>query len=233
MASIRREVHLAAKPADVWDALRDVVNAMRGGGDWPSELERAARWYGPVLEAKYDDARVRAADITTLVRIGGNYGSRESFLTDLTLDPPNATSDESGPPHRDDDFVILSTIHSAKGQEWKNVFVLNAVDGCIPSDLGTGSTAELEEERRLLYVAMTRAKDELHLLVPQRFYVSQQTAYGDRHVYGSRSRFIPEALLPLFESSAWPAATPLESSHAPADSTPPIDIAARLRARWR
>src|SRR5262249_10130350 len=131
--------------AEVWDGLRDVVNAMRDGGDWPSELERAAQWYGPVLEARYDDARVRAVDIATFVRLGANYGSRESFLTDLPLDPPNATSDESGPPHRDDDFLILSTIHSAKGQEWKNVFVLNAVDGCIPSDLGAGSTAELEE----------------------------------------------------------------------------------------
>src|SRR5689334_10655585 len=91
--------------ADAWDGLRDIVNSMRSGGDWPSELERASQWYGPVLEAKYDDARVRSADITTLVRIGGNYATRESFLTDLTLDPPNATSDESGPPHRDDDFV--------------------------------------------------------------------------------------------------------------------------------
>ena len=79
-------------------------------------------------------------------------------------------------PLLDEDYLILSTIHSAKGQEWKAVHVLNVVDGCIPSDLGTGSTHELEEERRLLYVAMTRAKDELHLIVPQRFYVHNQSA---------------------------------------------------------
>ena len=121
------------------------VAAAIGRRSWSASTQ----WYEPVLEAKYDDARVRAADITTLVRIGANYASRESFLTDLTLDPPNATSDESGPPHRDDDFVILSTIHSAKGQEWKNVFVLNAVDGCIPSDLGTGSTAETRRRTAL------------------------------------------------------------------------------------
>ena len=95
-------------------------------------------------------------------------------------------------PLLDEDYLILSTIHSAKGQEWKSVFVLNVVDGCIPSDLGTGTTAEIEEERRLLYVAMTRAKDELHLIVPQRFFTHQQSRNGDRHVYASRTRFIPE-----------------------------------------
>ena len=97
-------------------------------------------------------------------------------------------------PLLDEDYLILSTIHSAKGQEWKSVFVLNVVDGCIPSDLGTGTTAEIEEERRLLYVAMTRAKDDLHLVVPQRFFTHGQNAQGDRHVYASRTRFIPNGL---------------------------------------
>lgn len=217
--------------ADVWDALRDVVNAMRhGGGDWPSELERVTQWYGPVLEAKYDDARVRAADIATLGRLGANYASRESFLTDLTLDPPNSTSDESGPPHRDDDFVILSTIHSAKGQEWRNVFVLNAVDGCIPSDLGTGSTAEIEEERRLLYVAMTRAKDNLHIVIPQRFYVTQQGKNGDRNIFAARTRFIPADMTHLFERTSY--ARPSAGGAAARGPLPSVDLAARARSRW-
>src|SRR6202034_3315634 len=95
----------------------------------------------------------------------------------------------------DEDYLILSTIHSAKGQEWKSVFVLNVVDGCIPSDLATGTTAEIEEERRLLYVAMTRAKDHLHLMVPHRFFTHGQNPRGDRHVYASRTRFIPTDLL--------------------------------------
>src|ERR687886_124949 len=116
------------------------------------------------------------------LQISSGYPSRERFLTELTLDPPDATSDESGPPLRDEDYLILSTIHSAKGQEWKSVFVLNVVDGCMPSDLGAGTSAELEEERRLLYVAMTRAKDDLHLVVPQRFFVHGQPVRGDRHV---------------------------------------------------
>ena len=84
------------------------------------------------------------------------------------------------------------------------MFVLNVVDGCIPSDLGTGTTAEIEEERRLLYVAMTRAKDDLHLVVPQRFFTHGQNAHGDRHVYASRTRFIPNALLKHFEAASWP-----------------------------
>jgi DNA helicase-2/ATP-dependent DNA helicase PcrA len=95
--------------------------------------------------------------------------------------PPDATSDQAGVPLLDEDYLILSTIHSAKGQEWKSVFLLNAVDGCLPSDLGTGTSAEIEEERRLLYVAMTRAKDDLHLV--ERFFTYGQSAKGDRHVY--------------------------------------------------
>src|SRR5207245_10674302 len=106
-------------------------------------------------------------------------------------DPPDAPSDKPGPPLRDEDYLILSTIHSAKGQEWKSVFVLNVVDGCMPSDLGAGTSAELEEERRLLYVAMTRAKDDLHLVVPQRFFTHGQAAKGHRHVYPPRTRLTP------------------------------------------
>ena len=178
---------------------------------------------------------MRWADVVQLQRIAATYPSRERFLTEVTLDPPQATSDEAGVPGRDDDYLILSTIHSAKGQEWKSVHVLNVVDGCIPSDMGTGSSDEIEEERRLLYVAMTRAKDELRLLVPQRFYVHQQGAYGDRHVYASLSRFIPNALTPLFEQCSWPAkdesATGVPA--APAGASAPVDLAARVRALWR
>ncbi len=134
---------------------------------------------------------------------------RERFLTDLTLDPPDATSDEAGPPHLDEDYLILSTIHSAKGQEWNAVFVLNGVDGCIPSDMGTGTSDEIEEERRLLYVAMTRARDQLAIMIPQRFYVHQQRGGGDRHLYAARTRFIPDRLLPLFAQRTWfPAGAP-------------------------
>ncbi len=111
------------------------------------------------------------------------------------------------------------------------MFVLNAVDGCIPSDLGTGTTAEIEEERRLLYVAMTRARDALDLIVPQRFFVHGQSVRGDRHVYAARTRFIPHAMLPLFERTLWPVAGPATAPAASREVR--VDIAARVRTMWR
>jgi DNA helicase-2/ATP-dependent DNA helicase PcrA len=105
------------------------------------------------------------------------------------------------------------------------------VDGCIPSDLATGTSAEIEEERRLLYVAMTRAKDYLHLVVPQRFYVQGQPTAGDRHLYAARTRFIPAAILHLFEDRA--ASEPVAASAALPARQPPVDIASRLRRMWR
>jgi DNA helicase-2/ATP-dependent DNA helicase PcrA len=201
--------------------------------DWPADLEIVTRWYEPHLLRLYDDAPVRQRDLVQLHQIASTYSSRERFLTEMALDPPDATSDEAGAPGKDDDYLILSTIHSAKGQEWKTVHILNVIDGCIPSDMGTGTTEEMEEERRLLYVAMTRAKDELQLILPQRFYVHQQSAYGDRHVYASRSRFLPEALTVLFEPVVWPIAVrEVNESSAPINPVGLIDIAARIRQSW-
>ena len=131
----------------------------------------------------------------------------------------------------DEDYLILSTIHSAKGQEWKSVFVLNVVDGCIPSDLGTGTTAEIEEERRLLYVAMTRAKQHLHLIHPLRFFRTQQQHLGDGHVFAPLTRFIPEAIVDRFDSRSWPeGAMVLEANRRDARR---VDVAARMRDMWR
>ncbi|MBI1252678.1 MAG: AAA family ATPase [Alphaproteobacteria bacterium] len=219
-----------AGASEAWRALKEMLAAL-DAAVWPSDLDLVARWYQPVMDGRYDDARVRLGDIEQLQRIGATFGSRQSFLTELTLDPPNSTSDESGPALKDDDYLILSTIHSAKGQEWKSVFVLNVVDGCMPSDLGAGSTAELEEERRLLYVAMTRAKDDLHLITPQRFYHTQQGRGGDKHVYAARSRFLPSALLEKFEQIAW---APAEGAglHSQRGALPQVDLAARARARF-
>jgi DNA helicase-2/ATP-dependent DNA helicase PcrA len=189
-------------------------------------------WYEPHLDRIHEDAQTRRADLLQLEQIASGYPSRERFLTELTLDPPDATSDQAGVPLLDEDYLILSTIHSAKGQEWKSVYLLNAVDGCMPSDLGTGTSAEIEEERRLLYVAMTRAKDDLHLVVPQRFFVHGQQAKGDRHLYASRTRFIPEKLLGLFERTAWPIVAAGTAARATSQG-PKLDIGARTRGMWR
>lgn len=201
-----------------------------GAAGWPLELDLACRWYLPFMEQHYEDAIQRQADLTQLAQIAASYPTRERFLTELTLDPPDATSDQAGPPLLDEDYLILSTIHSAKGQEWSSVFVLNVVDGCIPSDLGVGSTPEIEEERRLLYVAMTRAKDQLHLMVPQRFFTHGQRSFGDRHVYAQRTRFIPNAVTKHFQSRYWPRA---QGASANTRSTrTPIDMKARMRGMW-
>jgi DNA helicase-2/ATP-dependent DNA helicase PcrA len=220
-----------AAAAEHWPAFVETVRLVRGrAAGWPAELDLVRRWYEPHLERIHEDAMLRQADLLQLVQIASTYPSRERFLTELTLDPPDATSDRAGDPLLDEDYLILSTIHSAKGQEWKSVHILNAVDGCLPSDLATGTSAEIEEERRLLYVAMTRAKDHLHVIVPQRFFVHAQRNNGDRHLYASRTRFIPAALLDRFTCCAWPSAAAQEGSVKPARA--PVDLRARVRGRW-
>jgi DNA helicase-2/ATP-dependent DNA helicase PcrA len=213
-----------------WSAFCATIAQLRQS-EWPTDLERARLWYEPHLDRIHEDAETRRADLIQLEQIASGYPSRERFLTELTLDPPDATSDQAGVPLLDEDYMILSTIHSAKGQEWKSVYVLNVVDGCMPSDLGAGTSAELEEERRLLYVAMTRAKDDLHLMIPQRFFTHGQSAQGDRHVYAARTRFIPESLLGLFERASWPLAA--AAAARTASQGPRIDIGARMRGMWR
>jgi DNA helicase II / ATP-dependent DNA helicase PcrA len=181
------------------DTLRELLDALRHATQWPGQLGMVRKWYEPHLERLYEAVAVRTADLEMLEQIANGHPSRESFLSDLTLDPPEAVGDLAGDPLLDEDYLILSTIHSAKGQEWNVVYVLNVVDGCIPSDMATSSKEEIEEERRLLYVAMTRAKDHLELIQPHRFYTGAARRNGDRHIYAPRTRFIPEGLLPLFE----------------------------------
>ncbi len=217
--------------AEHWPAFVEAVRLVRGrAAGWPAELDLVRRWYEPHLNRIHEDAMLREADLLQLVQIGSTYPSRERFLTELTLDPPDATSDRAGDPLLDEDYLILSTIHSAKGQEWKSVYILNVVDGCLPSDLAAGTSAEIEEERRLLYVAMTRARDHLHVIVPQRFFVHGQRSNGDRHMYASRTRFIPAALLDHFECSAWPLAATPGAPVKPARA--PVDIRGRVRRSW-
>jgi DNA helicase-2/ATP-dependent DNA helicase PcrA len=189
-------------------------------------------WYEPHLPRLHDDPQSRAADLAQLEQIAGTYKSMEKFLTELTLDPPDATSGKAKAPNLDDEYTILSTIHSAKGQEWKIVRILNVVDGCIPSDMATKTQSEIEEERRLLYVAMTRAKNVLDLIVPQRFFTLNQSRNGDRHVYASLSRFIPGTIHQVFDRRGWAEhGRPDPSVRGKAAQM--IDVAAGAKDMWK
>nr|WP_329716957.1 ATP-dependent helicase [Ideonella sp.] len=214
-----------------WAPLAALLRQLSEAPDWPNELATVADWYLPQMERLHDHPAPRQADIEQLARLAGGHASRERFMTELTLDPPQATSDEAGDPHQDEDYLILSTIHAAKGQEWSSVTVLNVVDGCLPGDLSTATRIQLEEERRLLYVAMTRARNHLALMVPQRFYVTQQRRFGDRHLYGGLSRFIPPEVAAHFDSVG-PSAPTWASGPLTPPPGPVLDLAKRLRERW-
>jgi len=229
------EVDTASLPrgsAEHWPALVALLARLRAPqARWPADVDDVLGWYEPHLMRIHEDGPSRALDLVALSRIAATYPSRERFLTEITLDPPSASSAMADAPRIDDDYLILSTIHSAKGQEWRSVTVLNAVDGCIPSDMATGRAEEIEEERRLLYVAMTRARDRLALVVPHRFYVAQQSRAGDRHVYASRSRFLTASVCDTLENVTWPAPAN-EKPHAPRTRAA-VDVAARIRDAWR
>jgi DNA helicase-2/ATP-dependent DNA helicase PcrA len=198
---------------------------------WEGQVTQVRAWYEPQLERLYESAQARRGDLEQLERLAVQYPTRESFVTELTLDPPQASGDLAGDPLLDEDYLILSTVHSAKGQEWESVHVLNVTDGSFPSEFSAGRPELLEEERRLLYVAMTRAKQELHLIAPVRFYVTQQSRTGDRYVHGARSRFLTDAVLGRLERAAWPAQPDARDVQADAPGAQ-LDVAAQLRKLW-
>ena len=196
---------------------------------WQGQMERVREWYAPVLERKYDAPEVRAADLTQLEKVSGGYRDREAFLTELALDPPGATGDLAGEPLLDEDYLILSTVHSAKGQEWEAVYLLNVSDGNFPNEFAAGKPEEIEEERRLLYVAMTRAKTSLDLISPLKYYVTQQSRMGDRHVYGAKSRFLTRSVMQCLDQVAW---AERDGAGELRPMGPSVDVAAKLRAMW-
>ncbi len=226
-----RECRVPAAAEHDWQALVELVNDLHDRREWAGQMTQVRQWYEPHLQRLYDAAHVRQADLEQLELIALQSPTRERFVTELTLDPPQASGDEAGPPLKDEDYLILSTVHSAKGQEWDSVFVLNVTDGSFPNEFAAGKPALIEEERRLLYVAITRAKRDLQLIAPLRFYVTQQSRWGDKHVYGARSRFLTEPVLAAFESRVWPADGEVPLTPA-AQSNVRIDAAARMIGMW-
>jgi DNA helicase-2/ATP-dependent DNA helicase PcrA len=226
-----RSIRPPAAASPHWEGLVATCERLRAASSvWPHELADVLAWYEPQLERIYDDAQARAADLAQLLRIAATFASRERFLTEITLDPPSSTSGRADAPSLDDDYLVLSTIHSAKGQEWRSVHILNGVDGCIPSDMAAGRSEDLEEERRLLYVAMTRARDRLSIVVPQRFHVTAQSRTGDRHVYASRSRFLTSSACEAFDHASWPAAG--GSGAQPRSAGKSLDLTRQIRDAW-
>jgi len=207
--------HLLANPNDpdallTWKPppaacgqLQDLAKLMRALGGKQTELplvvqiERIRQFYSPIFEQRYEQPQMRLRDLDQLELLAQQSTSRAAFLADLTLDPPRSTGDLAGTPFLDEEYVVLSTIHSAKGCEWDVVFVIHAADGVLPSDM-VSTEAELEEERRLLYVAMTRARDRLYVTFPLRYY-HRKHPLGDSHSFAQLSRFLPPEHFPLFE----------------------------------
>ena len=220
-----------------WDLVQtgspDTDELLKNLGDpkaaWEGQVQRVREWYEPHLERKYDAADVRKGDLVQLERMSASFEKREAFLTELALDPPSATGDLAGAPYLDEDYLVLSTVHSAKGQEWDAVHVLNVSDGNFPNEFSTGRPDLVEEERRLLYVAMTRAKSDLHLIAPLKYYVTQQSRMGDRHVYGAKSRFLTPGVMACLREIAYGGRAGEEGKNV---AKARVDVAAQLRGMW-
>ena len=200
------------------------------GTPWAGQVGLVREWYKPQMERLYEAAFSRAGDIEQLEKLSSQHPTRERFLTELTLDPPAVSGDQSASATKDEEYVVLSTIHSAKGQEWDYVYVLNVADGNFPSEFAAGKPELLEEERRLLYVAMTRARNELHLCAPLKYQVTQQAREGDRHVYGAKSRFMTDKVLETFEKTTYRSLHGAESLRAGEAAT--VDVVAELKEMW-
>lgn len=231
LASLR-QCRLARADHAAWQTL---IEQLAAAGDanavWPALIEPLAAWYKTQLDTRFEaPTTARAGDIDDLVRMAGRYSSRSIFLTELTLDPPSATGDHNDDADLDEDYLVLSTVHSAKGREWDSVYLLHVADGTFPSEYSTNSAAALDEERRLMYVAMTRAKNRLELVSPLKYYVTEQHRHGDRHVYGATSRFLTPRVMDCLETATDRPEAKATAARAIADVR--IDLAATARGLW-
>lgn len=223
------DVPAAARP--LWERFCELMRtlARMPQGEVAPQLAAARAFYAPLCEERYDNSAARLADLEQIEMLGSRFPDRTSLLTDLVLDAPSWSGDFAAPPLLDEDYLVLSTMHSAKGLEFDVVYVIHAADGNIPSDMATGSAEEIEEERRLFYVACTRARDVLYVTHPLRYYAAgrgRTDAYG----YALRTRFVPDGMRPLFAESQ--ARTETADAPAAAPVTTTADIRASVRAMW-
>ena len=197
------------------------------GAKVSSDIAAVRVVYDSILKARYDRSEARLADLDQLRTIAAGYPSRTSFLAALALDPPSNTQDLAGASESDSDALILSTVHSAKGKEWKAVFLIWAVDGWFPSSRAVEQPDELEEERRLMYVALTRAKDELAVVYPMQVYGSRR---GAEYTFDQLSRFLDRGVRATMQRVV--VEEPGEAPLTPVDPTPAIDLRALMRGRF-
>lgn len=204
--AVRRAAEGLSRPpqadSEEWARFSSMISDLCGSDGAPApQLDRIMSFYSDALERIYANAAVRVRDIEALAHMAGAYSCRADFLAEITLDPPASTEDLAGPPLLDDDYLILSTIHSAKGCEWDEVHVLDVCDGMIPSDMALSDDEGLEEERRVFYVALTRARNGLYLHRPIRYY-HRRMGLDDGHGYGQLSRFVTDAVKARLEVCA-------------------------------
>jgi DNA helicase-2/ATP-dependent DNA helicase PcrA len=224
---VGRAVPGAAK--EQWPAFVTLMRTLASAppADVAGQLHAARVFLGPLVTDCYDDAPARLADLEQLEMLGSRFRDRSRFLTELTLDAPQWTGDLAGPPLLDEDYLVLSTMHSAKGLAWRVGYVIHAADGNIPSDMATGSVEEIEEERRLFYVACTRARQALYVTHPLRYYAAGR-GRSDAYGYAQRTRFVPDRLRPLFAEEQ---ARPAECD--PDERVPVVATTASIRAGVR
>jgi len=200
-------------------ALRETGAGAGAGESTGAQVERLCTAITPLIRLHYPDGAVRAPDLERLVLAAHGAQDIRHFVSELALDPPSSVGDFAGPPQLDEDYLILSTAHSAKGLEWDAVHLIAAYDGNFPADMSTGTEEGVTEERRLFYVALTRARRMLHVYVPERYYY-RATVRDDRHGYGKASRFLTPSVQQLFDTAV-PESPP--SVSAPA-SGPRIEV---------
>jgi DNA helicase-2/ATP-dependent DNA helicase PcrA len=178
-----------------------------------SQLFRIRTFYQPILEDKEDNPEPRLRDLEQLEQLAGRFPDRATFLAQMALDPPESTQDLVRAAPKEDEYLVLSTIHSAKGLEFDAVYILNAIDGSIPSEKACGSPEEIDEERRLFYVALTRAKTWLYVLVPQRRYHGRRPSLAGEYSCSQPSRFLTHEVIQSMKRSSAPVVTSGVSGH--------------------
>jgi len=187
--------------------LKQLVKLLTGLSRQPAprvteQVHQVRAFYAPLLEERYDHSAARLRDLEQVELLATRFDERATFLAEIALDPPSSTEDFAGDPLLDEDYLILSTIHSAKGLEWDAVYVIHAADGNIPSDMATKNQDQIDEERRLFYVALTRARDWLTVYCPLRYYQFARGPKADRHGMAQLTRFLPAQVLKHFDCVA-------------------------------